>query len=154
MQTLRAIECVLDLVRCCEIVFLNHRNNYVIMHLSCFLGSLRTFDFADMTRAFLLFKNEQDSWFGPSSSFSSIYGRFVRIFSLMMVSLPYNISLNIILGVPVRKSKMELFFCLICHGNCLPVNLKPLKIVDRLLKTDGINLREKNMTLENEYKQR
>ena len=58
------LESVLDLANCCEGVFLHQGNNYSVIHHSCFPWSSGSFGVAELTGAFLLFKDVPNSWFG------------------------------------------------------------------------------------------
>ncbi len=58
------LESVLDLANCCEGCFLHQGKNSSVIHHSCFPWSSGSFGVAELTGAFLLFKNVPNSCFG------------------------------------------------------------------------------------------
>ncbi len=104
------LESVLDLANCCEGCFLHQGKNSSVIHHSCFPWSSGSFGVAELTGAFLLFKNVSRTVVlaTPNVFAISLMGLFC-FFSLMMACFTDSDSfLDLILTVDSNRFQMQI----------------------------------------------
>ncbi len=103
------LESVLDLANCCEGCFLHQGKNSSVIHHSCFPWSSGSFGVAELTGAFLLFKNVPTVVLATPNVFAiSLMGLFC-FFSLMMACFTdSDSSLDLILTVDSNRFQMQI----------------------------------------------